>query len=605
MASPQNSILEEVYKYNPSSVVELFQLELSPLQSYYPTINPIVYRFHNGYNENYGTTSPNVEWNSAKFTGRPIQMEGVQFSSSGEIPRPTLTVANHDLLFTQLNKAYANLVGAKIRRIRTLVKFLDSANFKTRNLLINTEAFDTWTQDVDANTTVTSNATTAPNGSLTADKLFEGTVTASNHGVTKDFTVTASNVNVCCSVYVKDAGRTSAAIRFRNKANSVSGKTFSLVDMGTVSSTSFGTGILGSGIQSVGNGWYRCWIVCSSGTGATTPQIQIYTDNNTDATSVSYAGTVNSGIFVWGAQAEIVTNLTPTLYQAVGATAGNPTADPNAKFPDDVYVIDRMSEEVPGQITYELAPAWDVEGVQLPRRQVVANICPWVYKEDPCSWKTVGVTSVSSPTSGTVGGSATLTSAAISPNSTTLRVNGVTGTIKLGMNITGPGVSNPSTRIVSQVSGTGGGIGNYTLNKIANALSIASPNLATSSGTYTKVPVKSTTGSGSGALLTITIPASPSYGDATVRVSNPGGNYAVSEVLTIDGSYVGGSPITNDLTVTVTAVTNQFFDEYGSPVPILARDRCGKTLTSCRVRFGPRALPFGGFPSAGLYGKPI
>jgi phage-related protein len=513
MASPQNSILEEVYKYNPSSVVELFQLELSPLQSYYPTINPIVYRFHNGYNENYGTTSPNVEWNSAKFTGRPIQMEGVQFSSSGEIPRPTLTVANHDLLFTQLNKAYANLVGAKIRRIRTLVKFLDSANFKTRNLLINTEAFDTWTQDVDANTTVTSNATTAPNGSLTADKLFEGTVTASNHGVTKDFTVTASNVNVCCSVYVKDAGRTSAAIRFRNKANSVSGKTFSLVDMGTVSSTSFGTGILGSGIQSVGNGWYRCWIVCSSGTGATTPQIQIYTDNNTDATSVSYAGTVNSGIFVWGAQAEIVTNLTPTLYQAVGATAGNPTADPNAKFPDDVYVIDRMSEEVPGQITYELAPAWDVEGVQLPRRQVVANICPWVYKEDPCSWKTVGVTSVSSPTSGTVGGSATLTSAAISPNSTTLRVNGVTGTIKLGMNITGPGVSNPSTRIVSQVSGTGGGIGNYTLNKIANALSIASPNLATSSGTYTKVPVKSSTGSGSGALLTITIPASPSYGE--------------------------------------------------------------------------------------------
>ncbi|MFN9956589.1 MAG: hypothetical protein ACK55I_26110, partial [bacterium] len=161
---------------------------------------------------------------------------------------------------------------------------------------------------------------------------------------------------------------------------------------------------------------------------------------------------------------------------------------------------------------------------------------------------------------------ATLTSAAISPNSTTLRVNGVTGTIKLGMNITGPGVSNPSTRIVSQVSGTGGGVGNYTLNKIANAFSIASPNLATSSGTYTKVPVKSSTGSGSGALLTITIPASPSYGDATVRVSNPGGNYAVSEVLTIDGSYVGGSPIINDLTVTVTAVTNQFFDEYGSPV---------------------------------------
>ena len=48
-------------------------------------------------------------------------------------------------------------------------------------------------------------------------------------------------------------------------------------------------------------------------------------------------------------------------YQKVGTT-WNPTADPNAKFPDDVYVIDRMAEEVPGQITYELAPAWDHTG---------------------------------------------------------------------------------------------------------------------------------------------------------------------------------------------------------------------------------------------------
>lgn len=522
MASPQNSILEEVYKYNPSSVVELFQLELSPLQSYYPAINPIVYRFHNGYNENYGTTSPNVEWNSAKFTGRPIQMEGVQFSSSGEIPRPTVTVANHDLLFTQLNKAYANLVGAKIRRIRTLVKFLDSANFKTRNILLNTEAFNSWT--VLANTAVTANATTAPNGTLTADKLYESTITSSAHGVQQTISTSYSG-NICISIHLKASERINATLLFLNKANTQNGKTFNL-QTGVVNPLTRGT-VLNSGIQNVGNGWYRCWIVVPISTGVTTPSIAIYTDNDADPNAATYVGTVNSGIFVWGAQAEIVTNLTPTLYQAVGATAGNPTADPNAKFPDDVYVIDRMSEEVPGQITYELAPAWDVEGVQLPRRQVVANICPWVYKEDPCSWKTVGVTSVSSPTSGTVGGSATLTSAAISPNSTTLRVNGVTGTIKLGMNITGPGVSNPSTRIVSQVSGTGGGVGNYTLNKIANALSIASPNLATSSGTYTKVPVKSTTGSGSGALLTITIPASPSYGDATVRVSNPGGNYAV------------------------------------------------------------------------------
>ena len=613
MASPQDLVLEELYKYNSSSVVELFQLELSPLQSYYTTINPTVYRFHNGYNENYGTTSPNIEWSGSKFIGRPIQMEGVQFSSSGEIPRPTLTVANHDLLFTQLNKAYANLVGAKIRRIRTLVKFLDSANFKTRNLFVNSEAFNTWTQ---SNANVAANVAVAPNGTLTADKVYESNGTNTSHTVLKPVTGLANNTSVCFSMYLKAGERQYTALLASSKADTnLSGKTFDLIN-GTVSSVTrtLGPTVLSSGIQNAGNGWYRCWVTFSTMSGALNPQYYLYIDNDFNPTGVSYAGvsptngnTITTGIYAWGAQLEIVSNpaLTPTIYQTTGATLGNPTADPNAKFPDDVYVIDRMSEEVPGQITYELAPAWDVEGVQLPRRQVVANICPWIYKQDPCTWKTQGAASVTSPTSGTVGGFATLTSAAVSPNSTTLRVTGLTGTIKLGMNVTGPGVTNLNVRIVNQISGTGGGIGNYTLNKIANAISPSSPSLATSSGTYTQVPIKSTTGSGSGALLTITIPASPSYADATVRVTNPGGNYAVSEVLTIDGSYVGGSPTVNDLTVTVTGLVNQFFDEYGSPVPTLARDRCGKTLVSCRTRFGPRALPFGGFPSAGLYGKPI
>jgi phage-related protein len=541
MASPQNSVLEELYKYNPSSIVELFEFELSPLQSYYTNLSPSVYRFHNGYNENYGTASPNIEWNSAKYTGRPIQMEGVQFSSSGEIPRPTLTVANHDLAFTQLNKAYANLVGARVRRIRTFVKFLDSANFKTRNLLINTEAFDTWTQSSAADTDVAINAAIAPNGTLTADKIYEATGASASHALVKAVTTAPDNTSICFSVYLKKGERQYAVLTASSRAGvGQSGKTFDLVN-GTVSSITrvAGPPVLSSGIQNVGNDWYRCWIVCStlSGSPDRNPQYSIFVDSDLDPTVLTYAGvsptngnTITSGLYVWGAQAEVVSNptLTPTTYQAVGAAAGNPTADPNAKFPDDVYTIDRMAEEIPGQVTYELAPAWDVEGVQLPRRQVVANICPWVYKADPCNWTVNGAATVNTP-----GGN------------------------------------------------------------------------AAAAGTYTAVSVSG--GTGTGAKLNVVTTGAGFYSTvATITVANPGTGYTASNTLTVLGSALGGTDGTNNLTVNIDTLTGaKFFDQNDSEVATSAEDRCGKRLTSCKLRFGTRALPFGGFPSAGLYGKPI
>lgn len=597
--SSNSSILVELYKYNPSSIIELYELDLTALQSYYTSkgapITTLIYRFYNGYNNK--ITS--VVWDGNTYAALPIQMEGIQVSSAGEIARPTITIANHNLDFTQLNKAYANLIGATIRRIRTFVKFLDSVNFSQINLLTNTEAFDTWTQDVDANTTVTANATTAPNGTLTADKLFEATTTASNHGVTKTFTVTGNNVNVCCSVHLKASERTSSTLRFINKAGTTNAATFNL-SSGTVSSTTVGT-VLSTGIQPMGNGWYRCWMVCSSGTGATTPQIQIYTDNDTNPSTISYAGTVNSGIFVWGAQAEVITNptLTPTVYQAVGSTAGNPTADPNARFPNDEYVIDRLSEEVPGQVTYELAPAWDVEGVQLPRRQIVANVCPWVYKADPCNWAYNGSTTVSY-TSGT---SVATTTIAATISGTTMTVTSASGTIRKRMFLTG-GTVIAGTRIVEQLTGTTGGVGTYTVSRSQTATGITT---ATPVGTQQDVASKATSGKGSGVRFTITVTAAAaSYSTATITVKNPGNNYSAGDTITIDGTYLGGVTSTNDLVVTVgQIITGQYFDANDLIVSTAAEDQCGKRLTSCKIRFGSRALPFGGFPSAGLYGKPI
>jgi lambda family phage minor tail protein L len=64
----------------------------------------------------------------------------------------------------------------------------------------------------------------------------------------------------------------------------------------------------------------------------------------------------------------------------------NALADDTAEFPRDIFYIDRKSAETNELVEFELAPAMDVTGVQLPRRQVVQNICPWAYKSTECGW---------------------------------------------------------------------------------------------------------------------------------------------------------------------------------------------------------------------------
>lgn len=600
-----SSVLAELYKYNPSALIELYELDLTPLQEYYTSkgapIATTKYYFHNGKSQNLG----NIIWGASAqtYNALPIEIDGVQASSAGEVPRPSLTVGNIDLFFTQLCRAYANLVGAKITRIRTFVKFLNSANFETRNLLLNTEAFNTWLALGIVGTTT--NATTAPNGTLTADKIYEGASVSPDqgHGVYRIITGVPDNTKVCFSVYLKAAERqyVTLGVQDKNTTATIHGKTFDLVN-GTISSLTRNS-VLNAGITPVGNGWYRCWVVVNSATGTSSVTTRIYLDNDNNPNGLVYAGTLNSGAYAWGAQAEYITNPTntPSIYQEVGTVAGNPTADPAAKFPDDTYTIDRMAEEVPGQITFDLAPAWDVEGVMLPRRQIVANVCPWVYKKDACTWSTSGAATANGPT-GTSGAVATF-AGTIAAQTADLVVTSVTaGTLRPNMVLTGTSLV-ADTKIVNQLDGPTGGAGTYSVSKAQTVLATVTG--ATTVGTFTNVPGFSSVGSGIKFTVVVTA-ANASYSTATITVTAPGTGYTPSQTVAINGFSLGGTAGTNNMTVTIGSLNAAaYYDANDTQVFTLAEDSCGKRLNSCRKRFGSRILPFGGFPSAGLYGKPI
>lgn len=64
----------------------------------------------------------------------------------------------------------------------------------------------------------------------------------------------------------------------------------------------------------------------------------------------------------------------------------NPSADDTASFLDDIYFVDQKESENRDFVQFALAVPIDVNGVQLPRRQIVQNICPWKYRGAECGY---------------------------------------------------------------------------------------------------------------------------------------------------------------------------------------------------------------------------
>jgi lambda family phage minor tail protein L len=59
---------------------------------------------------------------------------------------------------------------------------------------------------------------------------------------------------------------------------------------------------------------------------------------------------------------------------------GHAQPDGNAHFPIDIYRVERKVDETKGYIKWELASVLDLEGVQIPRRQILRDVCTHIYR---------------------------------------------------------------------------------------------------------------------------------------------------------------------------------------------------------------------------------
>ena len=64
----------------------------------------------------------------------------------------------------------------------------------------------------------------------------------------------------------------------------------------------------------------------------------------------------------------------------------NPDADPAQKFADEIFFIERKTSENKIFIEFELASAVDVQGMKIPKRQVIQGMCQWTYRSPECGY---------------------------------------------------------------------------------------------------------------------------------------------------------------------------------------------------------------------------
>lgn len=208
---------------------------------------------------------------------------GSYFNSFGTLSTATTDAARFD--YDPVTRAFRGLL---IEEART-------------NYVLRSAELDNAAWDIKVASTIAANAITAPDGTVTADKLVEDT-SNSIHAVGQQINGLTPLATYAYTAFFKAAERTIVEMRVFNNFGSASAN-YDL-SVGTV----YGGGVGGnmiyvsSSISPVSNGWYRCSLV--------------FTDTNNDTLFVpraylqsggtnTYQGDGYSGLYMWGAQLEI------------------------------------------------------------------------------------------------------------------------------------------------------------------------------------------------------------------------------------------------------------------------------------------------------------
>lgn len=380
--------ISDLQSVSPSAVIELFELQLDLALHGSSTI----YRFHAGASLN---ATGQITWNGNAYTRYPVTAEGFEYTGNGQLPQPKLRVSNVEgnittiLQLVNATTAGNDLIGAKIVRIRTLARYLDSVNFPPRrNLFTQTDGFNTanWSK---TRTSVLANVTLDPFGELTPDELVDDSTPSSTHSIFQSVNGLAGGTSYTFSIYAQASGRDFIRLDIPS-GGAFSSARSAVIDLvsGQVVSTAGSILSATAGKVVTDDTNSRTWVRAamkvttdSSGTGT----FEVYLQQ-TAGSNVYSGGGSSFGVILAAAQLE-AGDLGE--YQPIGATfSQNPlgTPDPTVEFPQEIYYISQKTIENRDAVEFTLAAAFDLEGVRAPKRQCIGNICQWQYRSSDCGY---------------------------------------------------------------------------------------------------------------------------------------------------------------------------------------------------------------------------
>lgn len=108
-------IKTDIQKLNPGSeLVDLYILDATNIGGSVAYFTPMT------------EGGSNIVFGGVTYTALPVEFEGLEITGDGRLPRPKMRVANVGLTFVAFVNAYKDGIGAKVSRLRTFKKYLDS-----------------------------------------------------------------------------------------------------------------------------------------------------------------------------------------------------------------------------------------------------------------------------------------------------------------------------------------------------------------------------------------------------------------------------------------------------------------------------------------------
>ncbi|EKT4091565.1 phage minor tail protein L [Stenotrophomonas maltophilia] len=267
------------------------------------------------------------------------------------------------------------MVGAKVIRRQTLVKYLDADNYPPIVNLVN------FSNNPNGSGWVNNGAAAAQLPEEVADGItFTPTRISSNGGTSnnrraplRSFSIAAGQPAVA-TFYVRFGSSQRVRLVLSNTVGGAYRESlFNLNSDGSIAAATAAAGpleLLGFEQRTGGVVKITVRIVYNAANSAA-PTLQV---GPTSAV-------VGQDVILLGAQLEFGQNATTFQVTTNDPVKDrHPTADPNEHFLDEIWFIERKVSETKEVVEFELTTAIDLNGEQLPGRQIISGVCGWLIR---------------------------------------------------------------------------------------------------------------------------------------------------------------------------------------------------------------------------------